>query len=263
MGELLVNLTDEELVYLVAAFDGDILPGISDPYDEFSDSEKADRIIEVEQQLQDRGYRKRGFGGKVDYDADISEMIKICASFEKYIGFDKRIGDENLTTQRFYEKDGKWLQISGDSEEFNLQIKTADEVKTFLDEIPKDIGSKSNQISILIPRDEYDEVAELIQDGNVEEARESLKKYNLDEFNEMFLIDGLSYKLAYAAITLVARDDGNLSVDTVSALISDEAMAELYVEAEEGEVTKVGFRKADTGSWPKFKGVINEWLIAS
>ncbi len=263
MGELAINLTDEELVYLVKEFDGDILPGISDPYDDMTTVEQTERIIEVEQSLRERGFIKKTFGGNIEYAESLSEMIKICAGFSKYIGFDKRLADEEITTLRFYEMDGKWLRISGESGEFHLEMMKDAELKAFIDELPKDNGSKSNQISILIPKNDYDFVADLIQDGNVEEAKSSLEKFNLDEFNEMFLIDGLSYKLSYAAITLVARDENKLSVDTVSALISEDAMAELYIEAEDGGITKIGFRKAGTGFWPKYKEVISEWLIAS
>lgn len=260
MADLSIKLSDKELIYLLEEFDGDIFPGITDPFEDMSESEKMDAVLEAEESLQDRGYRKRMFGGRTEYDENLSSIIKICATFEKYIGFDERNDSKILTTERFYMSKGKWVQISGGPEIFTLAERDSDYIDSFLNKVPKDTGSKSNEITILMPLEQYEDVVNLVQEGQIDVAKEKLKSLNLDDFNEKFLIDGLSYNIRYAAITVVNRNESNISVDCVATLISDDAMAELYSVAGEGDIQMVGFRPVTAGSWIKIKEVIKEWL---
>ena len=191
-------------------------------------------------------------------------MIKICAGFKYYIGFDKKVSNGSFTTERFYCKDDKWLQISGSQDVFTLVVRSNDYIKDFVSNIPKDVGNRSNQISILVPQNDFEDIANYVQSGDVDLAKEQIKKFNLDAFNESFLIDGLSFNIDYSAITIVSRDGDSIKdAESVAAFIGDEAMAEFYNTVTDDLQAMVGLRSVNSGNWTKIKEVIMDWLTVS
>ena len=129
MAELNMVLTSAELVYLVKERSGELLPGISDPFRDLDESGKTRLSLDVEDSLQERGYRKRAFGGKTAYDPELLALVDLCVGFQHYIGFDYRKAQGQLVTERFYDCGGTWLQISGSSDALSLMRKKPEDVR--------------------------------------------------------------------------------------------------------------------------------------
>lgn len=262
MAELNMVLTSAELVYLVKERSGELLPGISDPFRDLDESGKTRLSLDVEDSLQERGYRKRAFGGKTAYDPELLALVDLCVGFQHYIGFDYRKAQGQLVTERFYDCGGTWLQISGGSDALSLMRKKPEDVRAALEQLPMDSGSRSDEVSMLVPMLDFKSIGRLIQRGKLVDAQNEIANLELDAFSQKFLLDGLSFMTDFATITLVARGEDGISADSVSALIGDDAMAEFYQNVGEDNRTMIGLRAASAGSWVTLKGVAEEWLTA-
>lgn len=131
-----------------------------------------------------------------------------------------------------------------------------------LEQLPMDSGSRSDEVSMLVPMLDFKSIGRLIQRGKLGDAQNEIANLELDAFSQKFLLDGLSFMTDFATITMVARGEDGISADSVSALIGDNAMAEFYQTVGEDNRTMIGLRAASAGSWVTLKGVAEEWLTA-
>lgn len=261
MAEIKTILSAVELVYLMQECKGTILPGVTNPFQFLDEAEKSRLILDVEDSLEKRGIRKRAFGGKTTYSQELLELVKVLVGFRYYIGIDYRKTKGQAVTDRFYECDGRWMQISGNSTAFELSFITEDKIKKRLDLLPDDSDSRSNRISLLLPKQEFKIISRLMESGRSGEAKNRIVQYDdVDEYNKQFLIESLSFMTDYATITLVLRNDKGISVQSVSALINKNDMAEFYQTVAEDNRTMIGLRAAASGTWNELKGVANTWL---
>lgn len=82
-----------------------------------------------------------------------------------------------------------------------------------LEQLPMDSGSRSDEVSMLVPMLDFKSIGRLIQRGKLVDAQNEIANLELDAFSQKFLLDGLSFMTDFATITLVARGEDGISAD--------------------------------------------------
>ncbi|MDD4729783.1 MAG: hypothetical protein PHN55_13680, partial [Dysgonamonadaceae bacterium] len=97
-----IELNAREILYLSALAGATEFIGIPDGFYGMDELEIKQEILKIQSELERRGYAQADFDGNFNPNAEVMQVIQICAMCEKYISVDKISALSNPEKLLFY-----------------------------------------------------------------------------------------------------------------------------------------------------------------
>lgn len=263
MESLNLSLNVHELLYLAKRTDGNMLPGIADPYRYMSSAQQESEEALAEENLIEKGIIKASFGGGKTIPEQVRDMISCCTLCSRYLAFDKNVSKKVLITERFYYDQKNWVRISGNNEEFSVNVTSGDEIcKMLKAELPFSKRKFPEKDKILMPFTDWKKLSNALSFFDQKTIKEIMQKYQISKVYESFLKRSLGSETGYTAFTLAERRKNTMAVQTVSLLSGNGYLMELYHIVQQDR-TMVGGISAEDGKYPLMWEVAEKWLTVS
>lgn len=208
-----LSLSSRELLYIAAQSGAEEFMGIPDGFYGMDESEIADEIIHIKNSLTEKNYAEMDFDGEFNIKKDILDTISACASFEKYIAFDKT-NKNAAKSLRYYIKDGAVYAIDSDNGRYTVRSIRADEI---FEHILKHMRWESDRLLDIQKVFLENVLLEKVKRMNeLENPENELKLMGCDSITAKLIYNGLLGEADYHSFVLI---DYNNTEEQIKSLI--------------------------------------------
>lgn len=254
-----IKLTNDQIVYLAEQLKAKFLLGMTDNTRILSQEQKQNYRDTTEEQLREKGVIKLAFGGKKTIDQEVEKCIRHCMNCEKYMAYsEEKIGTE-IRYNRFYYRDGVWMQAEEKAGLFSFAEVGADVVKQQIEMVqPRGIKQYETDVYLLIPLRDWKEVLRKKRMKDTEAAEEILDRHIVSEKCKKLICNPES---KIVSMTIAQNAEEKVNIKTSSIIYDTDYIGEFF-ETVQDDRTMKGIQEIKNGDWIPMMGVIDKWLTA-
>ncbi len=241
-----IELNAREILYLSALAGATEFIGIPDGFYGMDELEIQQEILKIQSELEGRGYAQADFDGNFNPNAEIMQVIRICALCEKYISVDKISEANNPTKLLFYFYDNSIIKVKAISDIFELTAVTPANINSYILEHINWItqGEENAGSKVVIPQSLLAQVKDSTENVSTKTGAEELYKAGCDNIQAQIIYSGLSGASNYYSVIIVDFNSEENDVMSIMVINSKSGSLEIIpVDTDEKEA--VAFHKID------------------
>lgn len=254
------ELNARQILYLASLSGATEFIGIPDGFYGMDELEIKQEIMDIQSELEQKGYAEADFDGDFTPHADIMQDIKLCSACAKFISVEKAGQGEPSSEVLFYIQKNQVIKIEGNMGNYILtHIELSEIQPDILTHInwstPGAVGSSeestviSTDVLLKIKQKNSGEFSE-------ESAKAELKKMGCSDRQVQIICDGLTAKAAYYSVIMIDFTHEESKMDSIM-IINAEAGALEMIPGDGSRENVVNFMNID---YETFKNRLNHSL---
>lgn len=223
-----IILSSCEILHIVGLLGKDEFFGIDDGYVNMDASEIKKRIIEVENNLLDKGYADLDFNGTFYVSDKISEMLLLCTECKKMLNTEISTVNKRKINKSAYSDNERIVLLSRiDDSKYSLEYSTSEDLKQSIVENMNWAEEKSKTAARFLF------THKLLNDAKnttAIDAEEHFKRECGDVNTAKVIANGLNGNSNYYSFTLFDFESENISINNLMILNSADGSLEMQPE---------------------------------
>lgn len=241
-----IELNAREILYLSALAGATEFIGIPDGFYGMDELEIKQEILKIQSELERRGYAQADFDGNFNPNAEVMQVIQICAMCEKYISVDKISALSNPEKLLFYVCNNRIIKVKAISDIFELTSVNPADINLYILEhinwITQDENDAGNKV--VIPQSLLTQVKGSIENVSAKTGPDVLYKAGCNNIQAQIIYNGLSGTSNYYSVIIVDFNSEENDVISIMVINSKSGSMEL-IPVDTGGKEAVAFNTID------------------